>query len=482
MTQTCNLTIIQINDTHGYLESHPELVWSGSKVSYPTLGGYARIAALLNTARRENPDGVVVLDNGDTFHGTYPAVVSRGEALIPLVNALKLDAMTAHWEFAWGPAHFRKLVDRLDHPMLAINCYDKATGDRAFPASVVLERAGLRLGVIGIAATIIDKSMPPHFSEGLRFTLGLDELPAEIDRLTRGERVNLIVVLSHLGFPQDVKLAASVKGIDVLLSGHTHNRLERPARIGSTLIMQSGCHGSFIGRLDLKVSDYRIVDVRHRLIPVEESIEPEHAMQRLVDDVMRPNRAMQAENVGNTAIGLHRDTILSASMDDLLLAAVAKAGGTDFAFSNGWRYGAPIPPGPVTINDLWNIIPANPPISTVDLTGAEIQEMMEESLERTFSADPFGQMGGYLKRFRGLTIYGKLENPPGHRIEHIFTAGAALSAGRSYRSAFVTAQAVPQKFGRNRQDLPVKAIDALRDYFRRQPVAPDEGLGRFIPV
>ncbi len=80
------------------------------------------------------------------------------------------------------------------------------------------------------------------------------------------------------------------------------------------------------------------------------------------------------------------------------------------------------------------------------------------------------------------TIYGKLENPPGHRIEHIFTAGAALAAGRSYRSAFVTAQAVPQKFGRNRQDLPVKAIDALRDYFRRQPAEPDEGLGRFIPV
>lgn len=234
MTQTFNLTVIQTNDTHGYLESHLELVWSGSEASYPTLGGYAPIASLLNAARRENPDGVLVLDNGDTFHGTYPAVVSRGEALIPLVNALKIDAMTAHWEFAWGPAHFRKLVDRLDYPMLAINCYDKATGDRGFPASVVLERAGLRLGVIGIAATIIDKSLPPHFSEGLRFIFGLDELPAEIDRLKLGERVNLIVVLSHLGFPQDVKLATSFKGIDVLLSGHTQNRLERPARIGNT--------------------------------------------------------------------------------------------------------------------------------------------------------------------------------------------------------------------------------------------------------
>lgn len=480
--QTHELTIIQINDTHGYLELHPELIWTGKEASYPMLGGYARIASLLEAVRRENPDGVLALDNGDTFHGTYPAVISRGEALVPLVNALQLDAMTAHWEFAWGPAHFQALAARLDHPMLAINCYDKQTGERPFPPSLVVERAGLRLGVIGIAATIIDKSMPPHFSEGLRFTLGRDELPAEIDRLKHAEKADLIVVLSHLGFPQDVKIARLVEGIDVIVSGHTHNRLEEPARIENTLIIQSGCHGSFIGRLDLEVTDGRIVDVRHKLVAVDESIKPNAAMQRLVDEALRPHRAMLAEVVGQTPIGLHRDTILYAPMDDFLLAAVARVGGTEIAFSNGWRYGAPIPPGPVTMNDLWNIIPANPPVSTVDLTGAEIWEMMEESLERTFSADPFGQMGGYLKRFRGLTIYGKLENPPGHRIEHIFAGNAAVEKHRYYRVAFVTAQGVPQKFGQNRKDLPVKAIDALRDYFRDMPAGTNGDLGRFNAV
>jgi hypothetical protein len=94
----------------------------------------------------------------------------------------------------------------------------------------------------------------------------------------------------------------------------------------------------------------------------------------------------------------------------------------------------------VTVNDLWNIIPTNPPVSTVELTGAEIWEMMEDNLERTFAADPFNQMGGYLKRFRGLTIYGKLENPPGHRVERIFSGGVAprrasdLSRGLRHRS------------------------------------------------
>jgi 2',3'-cyclic-nucleotide 2'-phosphodiesterase (5'-nucleotidase family) len=477
-----NLTIIQINDTHGYLEPHPELVWTAAGPDYPIMGGYARIATLLKRARSKSPDGVLALDNGDTFHGTYPAVASKGEALVPLVNALHLDAMTAHWEFAWGPKHFKDMTGRLAHPMLAINCYDKVTGERPFPASVVVERAGLRIGVIGIAATIIDKSMPRHFSEGVRFTLGLDELPAEIAQLRRSEGVDLIVVLSHLGFPQDVKLAKAVAGIDVFLSGHTHNRLEHPVRIGKTLIIQSGCHGSFIGELELVIVDGEIADVRHQLIPVDESITADAEMQRLIEAVMQPHRSMLDEVVGSTSIGLHRGASLYSPMDDVLLAAIAMAAEADIVFSNGWRYGAPIPPGPVTMNDLWNIIPTNPPVSTVELTGSEIWEMMEENLERTFAADPFAQIGGYLKRFRGLTIHGKLENPNGHRIEQIFTRQGPVEASHSYRVAFVTAQGVPEKFGRNRRDLERKAIAALREYFRGSSSETIGAVGRFVPV
>ena len=482
MSRSHALTILQINDTHGYLEPHPELVWSAGGATYPTMGGYARIATLLKQARQQNPGGVLALDNGDTFHGTYPAVATKGEALVPLVNALQLDAMTAHWEFAWGPKHFEEMSRRLSHPVLAINCYDKLTGERPFPASIVLERAGLRIGIVGIAATIIDKSMPPHFSEGLRFTLGLDELPSEIAALRSTKAADLIVVLSHLGFPQDVKLASTIGGIDIVMSGHTHNRLEQPARIGRTLIIQSGCHGSFIGRLDLKIESGTVADVRHQLIPVNDSIADNPEMLGLVEDAMRPHRRILDEVVGHTSFGLHRNETLFSPIDDVLLAAIATTADTKIAFSNGWRYGAPIPPGPVTMNDIWNMIPTNPPVSRVEMTGAEIWEMMEDNLERTFSADPFRQMGGYMKRFRGLTIYGKLENPARHRIEHIFTQEGEMPASGSYEVAFVTAQGVPEKFGRNRCDMPTKAVAALRNHFQQSEEEIVGGLGRFIPV
>lgn len=482
MIKVHELTILQINDTHGYLEAHPELIWTGNEASYPLLGGYARIASVFQQARFTNPDGVLALDNGDTLHGTYPAMETKGKALIPLLNAFELDAMTAHWEFAWGPAHFRELVSRLNYPMLAINCYDKVTGVRPFPASTVVLRAGLRIGIIGIAASIIDKSMPPHFSEGLCFTMGVDELPVEIERLRQIEAVDLIIVLSHLGFPQDAKIAKVVSGIDVIVSGHTHNRLNHPVQVGRTTIIQSGCHGAFVGRLDLRISNGKILDMRHELITIDASIVPDEAMVRLVDELMRPCRLLLNEVVGHTSIGLHRDTVLSAPMDDVLLAAVALAGGTRIAFSNGWRYGAPIPPGPVTVNDLWNIIPPNPPVSTIDLTGSEIWELMEENVQRTFASDPFEQMGGYLKRFRGMTIYGKLENPPGERIEQIFIGDQRIDLAKLYGVSFVTSQGVPEKFGTNRLDLQIKAIDALKTYFQSGNSIDPETLGRFVAV
>jgi S-sulfosulfanyl-L-cysteine sulfohydrolase len=467
MMNNAKLTLLQINDTHGYLEPHPELFWQGDKADYRTAGGYARLLTIFNQVRQERNGAVIALDNGDTFHGTFHAVHSEGEAFIEPVNLLGLDAWTVHWDFAYGPDRLRELAAKLNHPLLACNCYVKATDELAYPAFTVIERSGVRVGVIGIAATILDKTMPPKFSEGLRFTLGNEELPGHIRTLRDTERVDVVVVLSHLGFPQDVKLASQVAGIDVLLSGHTHNRMDRPLIVNGATIIQSGCHGSFVGRLDLEVNEGKVVLLRHELISVDDSIPEDAAMQRVVEGIVAPHREMLSEVVGYTETALNRNTMLEASMDNLLLQAAAEAAGTSIAFSNGWRYGAPIPVGPVTVNDLWNIVPPNPPISTVELTGQEMWDMLEENLERALSADPYQQMGGYVKRCLGLKLYVKFENPSGSRIQQLFVGAEELERKATHTVAFVTSQGVPKNFGTNRRDLTIHAIDALKQYMTK---------------
>jgi sulfur-oxidizing protein SoxB len=462
------VTLFQLNDTHGYLEPHPELHWKAHCPELSVMGGFARIAGILNAARQETPGGVLVFDNGDTFHGTPAVTLSKGEAAAPILNALGLSAMTGHWDFAYGPAQAARLANMLDYPFLAANCHPLTEEAPRFPATTVCKANGVSIGVIGLAATILDKTMPPSFSTGLRFTDGIEETRAHAARL-RTEGCDLIVVLSHLGLPQDCALAEAVDGLDVILSGHTHNRLDRPWIVNGAIIIQSGCHGSYLGRLDLTFEEGRITGHSHSLVPVSDDLPEDHHVARLVAQAVAPVAGMKAQVAGKTDQILHRNTCLHAPMDDVLLAAIAHAAGTSIAFSNGWRYDAPIPPGPVTLHDLWCIIPTTPPVETVELTGVEIVEMMEANLEATFAGDPFKQRGGYVKRFCGLNFDVKLENPTGRRIERAFGPdGSLLELEARHRVAFVTQQAVPPQFGRDRRSVGMTAVAALLAWFGTQ--------------
>ena len=482
MQNNTSLSIVQMNDSHAYFDLHQELFWQGGEAVYRPVGGYARIAATVKRIRAEHPGKVLFCDCGDTFHGTYPAVKTAGEAMVPVVNALGLDAMTAHWEFAFNPAVFKQLADKLNYPMLALNIYDKATSRLIYPPYAVKEVAGLRIGLIGAASNIIDKTMPPSFSEGVEFTLGRDELPKIIDVLRTQEKADLIVFISHLGFAQDMKLLSEVSGVDVCLSGHTHNRLYQPVVQGKTLIIQSGCHGSFLGHLQLEMQGSQIVSYRHELLEMEAAIPPDAQVEDIVHNALAPFKEELSRVVGTAATALHRAAALETTMDNFLLQVLLHSTGAQLAFSNGWRYGAPIIPGDITLNDLYNIIPMNPPVSTVEITGKELLAMLEENLERTFSCDAYAQMGGYVKRCLGLNVYFKIENPKGHRIQKLFIGNDEVNPDKYYTAAYVTLQGVPKKFGRNRKDHPQRVIDAMQMYLNSHSPLHAELRGTFLAV
>jgi 2',3'-cyclic-nucleotide 2'-phosphodiesterase (5'-nucleotidase family) len=169
-------------------------------------------------------------------------------------------------------------------------------------------------------------------------------------------------------------------------------------------------------------------------------------------------------------------------MDNFLLQALLEGTDAQLAFSNGWRYGAPVVPGKITLNDLYNMVPMNPPVSTVELTGAEIVAMLEENLERTFARDPYDQMGGYVKRCLGLDAYIKIENPPGQRVQEIFVGDEPLQPEHSYSAAFVTEQGVAPKYGRNRQRQPERTVETLEAYLAKHHPLRADLRGTFVAV
>ncbi|OKY78922.1 MAG: 5'-nucleotidase/2',3'-cyclic phosphodiesterase related esterase [Candidatus Methanohalarchaeum thermophilum] len=464
------------------MEPHQELFWKDGDEVYRETGGLARISSFIEN-KFESSSRAVFLDNGDTFHGTYVPVKNKGIRMAEVMNELGIDAMTLHWEFAYGPERVKELEDELSYPILAINCYREEDEERLFDPYKIIERNGLKIGIIGIAATIVDKTMPKEFSEGIYFTLGDQELPYFINLLKEEENVDLILVLSHLGFPQEARLAKEVDGIDVLLSGHTHNRLYEASEINNTIIYQSGCHGSFIGELNLKMKDNKIKDYRHILNIIDKSIEEDKEITETINKIKEPYKDYLSKKVGKSIDGLHRYNVMESKMDNLLLKSIRDFKNTQLAFSNGWRYGSPIPPdSEITVENLWQIVPANPPVSTCDLKGKEIWDMMEENLEKTFSRNPYNQMGGYIKRCIGLNIYFKVENPKNERIQEIYIGDNKIQEEKYYSTTYLSTQAVPRKYGKNRKTHQINAIEALKRYIKNNSPIKIGKTNSIVPI
>jgi 2',3'-cyclic-nucleotide 2'-phosphodiesterase (5'-nucleotidase family) len=234
--------------------------------------------------------------------------------------------------------------------------------------------------------------------------------------------------------------------------------------VNSALIIQSGSHGSFLGRIDINVDSQGVNNYKHRLIEVDITIPQEPLIRKLVETAMKPHRKMLCAVIGETRTNLYRNNVLESTMDNLLLQAIQSYTGTELAFSNGWRYGTPVPAGPITMRDIWNIIPVNPPVSLCTLTGKEVWDMMEQNLEQTFAPDPYDQMGGYVKRCMGLNLYFKMENPAGKRITRLFIGEKPVDLNRKYTACYLTEQGVRVEYGSDKRVLDISAVDVLTNY------------------
>ena len=472
------VTLIQQNDIHGQLEGHPELVRRRGADNYPQMGGSARTATVVK-AIREETGAALLLDCGDAIHGSGPAMHSEGRVIVSVLNALGVDAMTpGNWEYGFGADTLWQRVADMDFPVLACNLQSADDGEHVLPPYIVREVGGVRVGIVGITSPIIPQ-MAASFARGLRFPDVRSHLPRCIRKLRGEERADLVVALSHLGFPQDVALAGEVGGLDVILSGHTHNLLESPARVGRTLIMQSGFSGSFVGRLDLELRRGEVVYSIHQLLPVGANIAPDPELQALVDEQLAPYREEMAEVVGRTECGLNRMTLAESSMDNLITDAYLAVTGTEVAFSHGWRFGPPVTPGNITMGDLWAMLPTNPEVVQVLLTGAQIANLIEENLHRVLAPDPFQQSGGYIIRASGLRAVVRPYHARGMRLEHLEIAGAPVNRDRTYRVAEAGIRELSEMPGRAPTGM--RAHDALRRYLgEHSPVCPELTHRKFI--
>src|SRR6056297_1136747 len=164
---------------------------------YGRLGGLDRVATVINSIRAERPDALL-LDGGDTWHGSYTCYHTAGQDMVNVMNALRPDAMTFHWEFTLGSDRVHELVDGLPFAALGQNIFDAEWDEPAemFPPYTFFERGGVKIAVIGQAFPYMPIANPgwmfPEYSFGIRD----EHMQAMVDEV-RAQGAECVVCLSH---------------------------------------------------------------------------------------------------------------------------------------------------------------------------------------------------------------------------------------------------------------------------------------------
>jgi S-sulfosulfanyl-L-cysteine sulfohydrolase len=404
--------------------------------TYGRLGGLDRIATIVKAIRAERGDRVVLLDGGDTWQNSYTSLLSKGQDVVDCMSLLRPDAMVGHWEFTLGADRVKEIAATLGFPFLAQNMRDTEWDETVFEPMTMIERAGVRVAVIGQAFPYTPIANPRWLIPNWTFGIREDGIRANVEK-ARADGAGLVVLLSHSGFDVDRKLAPRVPGIDVILTAHGHDALPDVVRIGNTLLVAPGSHGKFVARLDLDVRDGEVKRHAFKLIPVfADAISPDPEMAAKIHAVRAPHQALLREVVGRTETLLYRRGNFGGTLDDLICDALISERDAEIALSPGFRWGGSLlPDSEITREDIYNSTAITYPAAyRLTMTGARLKEVLEDVADNLFNPDPYYQQGGDMVRVGGLAYTINVDKPIGSRISdlHLTRSGRPLEPAKDY--------------------------------------------------
>ena len=408
--------------------------------SYGRMGGMDRVAALIGAVRAERgADKVLLLDGGDTWQGSWTSLQTKAQDMVDVVSALKVDAMVGHWEFTYGADRVKEIADKAPFAFLAQNVRDNEWQEPVFEGRKIFERGGVKVAVIGQALPRTAVANPRWMFPKWEFGIREDDLQKQVDE-SRAAGAEIVVLLSHNGFDVDHKLAGRVKGIDVILTAHTHDAMPGLMKVGNTVLVATGSHGKFVSRLDLEVKDMKVAGVRFKLMPVfADAITPDPAMAKLVTDLRAPFAKELATTIGKTDSLLYRRGNFNGTFDDLICNAMLSERDVEIALSPGFRWGGTLLPGdPITFEQITNATAITyPNCYRNQMTGAQLKEVLEDVADNIFHPDPYFQGGGDMVRTGGMGYAIDVSKPVGSRISNLthLKSGKPIDASKSYTVA-----------------------------------------------
>lgn len=422
------ITILHTNDLHSRLIGYaPESAYSPLIINNDnTVGGFARIAAIIKAEKESNPGTTLTVDAGDFLMGTlFADMESKTGFQLRLMKIIGYDAMSlGNHEYESGPSWLASVIESSckqgEIPSLLIGNAGFDTNDTAddglerlysrklLERKLIMTKDGVKIGFFSIlgkeAANVAINAAPVTFSRQNAFA-------KKMVKELRGENCDIIICISHSGVVkekngewggEDVKLARSVKGIDLIIGGHSHTRLDQPLIVNGIPIVQTGEFGQFVGRLSLTYSGGKLRVDNYKLIPVNDKIMGDRVVNQLIEEqklkiskeVLEPLGIEYDKPVAETDFiiegnetGNFKESNLGPLVADAIHSYVNKHSdkGTDISMIAAGILFDRILPGVQSAPDVFRVVPLGTgkdkipgyPLSRLYVTGKELKSILE---------------------------------------------------------------------------------------------------------
>jgi len=438
------LNILHINDFHsrfGPITSSDSNCAVDADAAGECFGGVARLKTAIDAKRAElDGQNVVLLDAGDQFQGSLFYTQYRSEIIAEFANDLGIELMAVgNHEFDDGPEELAKLLDAAEFPIISgnTNVENEPLLAGRIPGTFVMDFGDEKVGFVSALAEDTDETSSP--GENVEFEDTFTSLRAQVDAL-EAAGVNKIIALTHVGYTQDLEIAANVPGIDVVVGGHSHTLLsntdenaagpyptlvEAPVGGAEVPVVTAYSYGKYLGDLVVTWDDEgNVVSAEGAPMLLDASVTPDEGYVARLAELEEPIQDLMAEVIGTAtaAIDGSRETCraVECSMGNLvadaMLDRVAEQGVT-IAIQNGGGLRASIDAGEITMGEALTVLPFSNTLATVQLSGADVIDALENGVSDVENG------AGRFPQVAGLKYTYTRSNPSGARVSDVLVKG-----------------------------------------------------------
>lgn len=468
------VVIFHTNDSHSRVE---EGKYAGM--------GFAKVAALIDAAKQENPN-VLVVDAGDTFHGQTIATLEKGESIAKIMNLVGYDAMVpGNHDFNYGSERLLELSQVVNFPVIAANV--KKGEEELFTPYIIKEVDGLKIGIFGLSTPETAYMTHPNNVKGIDFADPIETAKTTVEKL-EAEKVDAIIALGHIGDGESTvetsaKIAEAVNGIDIFVDGHSHTVYQEGNLVNDTLIVSTGDYTKNLGEVTLKFVDGKLSTKTAKLISKDSvaELEGKKEVAALVEEIKTGQEAILSEVVGNTPVILdgERPHVRAGetNLSDIIADSMIDLTGADVAFTNGGGIRASIDAGEITKKEIITVLPFGNYVVTKKVSGADLVAALEHG------TDSYPEIKGAFPQVGGMTFKIDLNKEVGSRIVDVTVNGEAIVMDKMYVVATNDFMAAGgdgyDMLGKGELVNEYQALDeVLIAYMKKAPVIYDAPQGR----